>query len=52
MIYNSISQKILAIEMMGNSLVNTSIWTRGVYSVVIYDKNGKMLGVEKMLKIE
>ena len=51
-IYNSIGQKIVEMEMIENIMINTNTWTNGVYSVVIYDKNGKMLGVEKVLKME
>jgi uncharacterized repeat protein (TIGR01451 family) len=50
-IYNSIGQKILEMEMIENAVVNTNTWAQGMYSVVIYDKNGRMLGVEKVLKI-
>jgi uncharacterized repeat protein (TIGR01451 family) len=51
-IYNTIGQKILEMEMVENAMVNTSIWAKGMYSIVIYDKNGKILGVEKLLKVE
>lgn len=49
-VYNSIGQKVWRSEMLENIIVDADDWAKGVYSIIIYDKAGEMLGVEKVVR--
>ena len=50
-IFNSLSQKIYTQTLNSILNINAENWAEGIYHIYIYEKKGKVVGVDRMVKI-